>query len=168
MKLLYRTAEWHGLAKLRMHTESTLILLEELTSEFGKLLRQFRDLTCSQFSTMELPRETAARNRREVERQIRISRTVPTNPVSRVDPVEPSVTTHPAAVEVESSSVSPPSAPLTAESGIPLPAIHPAAPEVESSSVSPLSTPPTAESGIPLPAITPNRKHRSIYAVVAS
>ena len=64
MKLLYRTAEWHALAKLRMHSDSTLLLLEELTTEFGLLIRQFRDLTCSQFKTVELSRETAARKRR--------------------------------------------------------------------------------------------------------
>ncbi len=63
MKLLYRTAEWHALAKLRMHTDSMLTLLEELTTKFGKLMRQFRDLTCSQFLTIELPREAAARTR---------------------------------------------------------------------------------------------------------
>jgi hypothetical protein len=63
MKLLYRTAEWHALAKLRMHTDSMLTLLEELTTEFGKLMRQFRDFTCSQFSTIELPREADARAR---------------------------------------------------------------------------------------------------------
>ncbi|KAG6818921.1 hypothetical protein H0H93_000270 [Arthromyces matolae] len=64
MKLLYRTAEWHALAKARMHTDTTLNLLEELTTEFGKLLRQFRDLTCSEFNTVELPGEAAARIRR--------------------------------------------------------------------------------------------------------
>lgn len=63
MKLLYRTAEWHGFAKLRMHTDSTLDHLESLTKEFGLLMRQFRDLSCSQFQTTELPREVAARNR---------------------------------------------------------------------------------------------------------
>lgn len=65
MKLLYRTAEWHGLAKARMHTESSLTLLETLTTEFGQLIRQFRDLTCSAFNTVELPGEVAARNRRK-------------------------------------------------------------------------------------------------------
>lgn len=69
MKLLYRTAEWHALAKLRMHTGQSLDLLEALTIEFGKLMRQFRDVTCSQFATMELPRETAARKRREAQKQ---------------------------------------------------------------------------------------------------
>jgi len=69
MKLLYRTAEWHALAKLRMHSDTSLSLLEELTTEFGDLLRKFRDLTCSKFSTVELPRETTARNRREMQNQ---------------------------------------------------------------------------------------------------
>lgn len=65
MTLLYRTAEWHGLAKLRMHTDSSLDLLESLTTEFGLLMQSFQELTCSDFATMELPRETAARKRRE-------------------------------------------------------------------------------------------------------
>lgn len=65
MKLLYRAAEWHALAKLRMHTDTTLTLLDKLTIEFGKLMRQFRDFTCTEFETTELPRETAARARRE-------------------------------------------------------------------------------------------------------
>ena len=66
MKLLYRTAEWHALAKLRMHTESSLALLESLTTEFGLLMQNFQELTCSQFATTELPRETDARKRREL------------------------------------------------------------------------------------------------------
>ena len=59
MKLLYRTAEWHALAKLRMHTDSMLDHLESLTKEFGHLMRHFRDLICSQFQTIELPHELA-------------------------------------------------------------------------------------------------------------
>ena len=66
MKLLYRTAEWHALAKLRMHTETSLASLESLTTEFGLLMQNFEELTCSQFATTELPRETAARKRREL------------------------------------------------------------------------------------------------------
>ena len=65
MKLLYRAAEWHALAKLRMHTDTTLTLLDDVTIEFGKLMREFRDFTCTEFETVELPREVAARNRRE-------------------------------------------------------------------------------------------------------
>jgi len=72
MKLLYRTAEWHAFAKLRVHTDSTLEHLEMLTKEFGFLMRQFRDLTCLQFRTTELPREVAARNRRQQPAQARV------------------------------------------------------------------------------------------------
>lgn len=73
MKLLYRTSEWHALAKLRMHTDQSLDLLEELTTEFGDLMRRFRDVTSSQFATMELPREMAARNRRETQKERNLS-----------------------------------------------------------------------------------------------
>jgi len=37
--------------------------MEEYTKELGVLLRQFRQLTCSQFSTLELPQEANARVR---------------------------------------------------------------------------------------------------------
>jgi hypothetical protein len=47
MKLLYQTAEWHAFAKLRMHTDTMLEHLRHLTKEFGSLMRQFRDQTCS-------------------------------------------------------------------------------------------------------------------------
>jgi len=60
MKLLYRTAEWHSFAKLWMHTDFTLDHLEELMKEFGLLMRQFRDLSCSCFQTVELLREVEA------------------------------------------------------------------------------------------------------------
>lgn len=73
MKLLYRTAEWHGFAKLRIHTDFTLDHLEELTKEFGLLMRQFRDLSCSQFQTVELPREIEGRKRRRQRAQAKQS-----------------------------------------------------------------------------------------------
>ncbi len=64
MKLLYRTAEWHGLAKLRMHTESSLTLLEALTTEFGLLMQSFQELTSRDLIAVELPKEKEARNRK--------------------------------------------------------------------------------------------------------
>jgi hypothetical protein len=75
MKLLFRTAEWHSFGKLRMHTASTLDHLEALTKEFGTLTRQFRDLTCTYFQTFELPREVAARKRKQGHTQTNIPRT---------------------------------------------------------------------------------------------
>lgn len=84
MKLLYRTAEWHGMAKLRMHTESSLALLDELTKEFGELMRKFRDSTCAKYSTVELPKEVAARRRRQNQRVAQKSTTVPSS-ISNAD-----------------------------------------------------------------------------------
>lgn len=64
MDLLWDLATWHGLAKLRMHTSTTLVHLEHATTALGKSLRQFKDQICSHYVTKELPRETAARGRR--------------------------------------------------------------------------------------------------------
>lgn len=61
LRLLYKAAEWHALAKLRLHTETTLDLLEAVTKEFGYLMRQFRDKTSDEFNTVELPRGADAR-----------------------------------------------------------------------------------------------------------
>jgi hypothetical protein len=65
MTLLYRLAEWHALAKLRMHTDSTLSILDTITTEVGHVVRRFRDITCASFRTVELPKEAAARGRRQ-------------------------------------------------------------------------------------------------------
>ena len=64
LRLLYKTAEWHALAKLRLHTDSTLNLLEAGTKEFGRLMRQFRDKTSAEYNTVELPHGPDARNAR--------------------------------------------------------------------------------------------------------
>ena len=68
-KLLFRVAEWHGLAKLRMHTEATLARLEQVTAELGHRMRDFRDKTCAKFITRELEREVEARNRRDARKK---------------------------------------------------------------------------------------------------
>ncbi|KAJ3752588.1 hypothetical protein EV360DRAFT_54943 [Lentinula raphanica] len=60
LNLLYRTAEWHALAKLRLHTDRTLDYLEMRTQEFGKLMREFRDIS-KKFKTKETDREKGAR-----------------------------------------------------------------------------------------------------------
>lgn len=63
--LLFTFAEWHSLAKLRMHTQESLGWLRQSTRELGRLLRQFQAHTCSFFDTVELPAEEAARGRRQ-------------------------------------------------------------------------------------------------------
>lgn len=66
-------AHWHGLAKLRLHTDYTLAHLERVTSELGEQLRVFQRRTCAAYKTGELPRETAARNRRKAKAQLKKS-----------------------------------------------------------------------------------------------
>jgi hypothetical protein len=65
LKLLFDLAHWHGLAKLRMHTDTTLDILAEVTTSLGSSLRVFKGSTCSAFLTRELERERAARQRRQ-------------------------------------------------------------------------------------------------------
>ena len=63
-KLLFILAHWHGLAKLRMHTDDTIQLLQRVTRELGNELQIFRE-TCTTFVTKELRREAESHRRRE-------------------------------------------------------------------------------------------------------
>ena len=65
LKLLYLLAHWHGIAKLRVHTESTLAILDANTSLLGKQLRHFKKTICPKYPTKELAREREARKRRQ-------------------------------------------------------------------------------------------------------
>ncbi|KAG8914468.1 hypothetical protein FRC02_004978 [Tulasnella sp. 418] len=69
LRLLYIIARWHGLAKLRLHTESTLHLLDLTTTALGREIRHFASQTCLAFETKETPKEYAARTRRKTKRQ---------------------------------------------------------------------------------------------------
>lgn len=71
MSLLFRLAEWHALAKLRMHTESTLTQMEKVTAIIGHQLRDFCNITCKAFATTELPKEAEGRARKETRRRAR-------------------------------------------------------------------------------------------------
>ena len=59
--LLFRLAQWHALAKLRLHTDDSLRYLDDTTRLLGLQLRKFQDFTCNAFHTMKSPSETAAR-----------------------------------------------------------------------------------------------------------
>jgi hypothetical protein len=63
LKLLFDLAHWHGLAKLRMHTDVTLGILSQVTTSLGNSFRDFQEKTCATFQTRELERERAARER---------------------------------------------------------------------------------------------------------
>jgi len=57
-------SHWHGLAKLRMHSELTLEIMDEVTSAVGRQFRAFKATVCSSFETHELRQEVEARARR--------------------------------------------------------------------------------------------------------
>jgi hypothetical protein len=65
LELLFVATQWHGLAKLRMQTDLTLDIMDDVTVSLGKRLRQFVGKTCSTFKTRELLREANARIRRQ-------------------------------------------------------------------------------------------------------
>lgn len=64
--LLFRLAEWHALAKLQLHTDRTLVLLDQALRRLGDQLRRFQKDTCAAIPARELPQETNQRQRREV------------------------------------------------------------------------------------------------------
>ncbi|KAJ6559288.1 hypothetical protein B0H10DRAFT_2240500 [Mycena sp. CBHHK59/15] len=68
LDLLFTFAEWHSLAKLKLHTDSSVKLLGSATKEIGRLLRRFQRVVCPDFSTKELPSEAAARGRRQAKK----------------------------------------------------------------------------------------------------
>lgn len=65
LDLLFLLAHWHGLAKLRIHTDLTLDILDQTTTSLGKTLRDFQRNTCSAYNTRELVRESNARQRKK-------------------------------------------------------------------------------------------------------
>jgi hypothetical protein len=54
LALLDTCASWHALAKLRMHTDDTLNLLDAATVLLGKQLHHFKKYTCAAFDTHKL------------------------------------------------------------------------------------------------------------------
>lgn len=69
LKLHFRLKHWHGLAKLRMHTDNTLHILEFVTEEVGTEIRQFISETCSAYATKELKCETECCMRAEARKK---------------------------------------------------------------------------------------------------
>ena len=76
-------AHWHGLAKLRMHHDLTLDILDSVTVALGNLLRSFSDVMCPAFETKELRREADARGRREARKAAANHHVSNTPPVNR-------------------------------------------------------------------------------------
>lgn len=61
MDLLFELVTWHSLAKLHLHTTSTLDALENSTTRLGSTIWKFTSTTCKDYVTTELASEEAAR-----------------------------------------------------------------------------------------------------------
>lgn len=82
--LLFELASWHGLAKLRLHTDSTLSDLENSSTRLGHLLRKFKNEVCSEYVTKDLPSEEAARGRRQAAKVLKVAQKASGNPQAPV------------------------------------------------------------------------------------
>jgi hypothetical protein len=100
-------AEWHTLAKMRLHTDSTLAWLDESTKAFGKQIRRFQSYTCSFFDTRELPQEEAARSRRQKKKKV--SQNLPNLSPIALAPSTATTAQLPAALPIHVSAVLSPS-----------------------------------------------------------
>lgn len=65
LTLVWLCAFWHAMAKLQIHTETTVHILEDCTRTLGIATRKFAS-ACEDLDTRELPNEEAARGCREV------------------------------------------------------------------------------------------------------
>lgn len=52
---------WHGLSKMRMHTESSVKLLDNAYAALGSHLRHFEQVVCPHYKTQETSKEYAKR-----------------------------------------------------------------------------------------------------------
>ncbi|KAH6907235.1 hypothetical protein BKA70DRAFT_1428201 [Coprinopsis sp. MPI-PUGE-AT-0042] len=66
MDLLFILCQWHGLAKLRLHHDLTLQLLDDTTAHLGSQFRNFQVNTCNKIKTVELQSEADRRARRTI------------------------------------------------------------------------------------------------------
>ena len=60
--ILFSLANWHSLAKLKQHSDSTLTLLDRATSDYGATIRRFAARVAN-LATKETPKEQQARSR---------------------------------------------------------------------------------------------------------
>jgi hypothetical protein len=67
--LLFDLNAFHSLAKLRLHSDTTVDILDKRITELGKSLRIFEEKVCPTYETKELPKETAARGRRNAKKK---------------------------------------------------------------------------------------------------
>lgn len=78
-ELLLRCAEWHALAKLRLHTEETLGLLDSKTEQLATSFATFQSVTCEAYDTRETSKEKRSRVKRSTKTSQKASAQTPTN-----------------------------------------------------------------------------------------
>ncbi|KAG1784229.1 hypothetical protein EV702DRAFT_1191232 [Suillus placidus] len=54
---LFTLAHWHGVAKLRMHSDLTLDILDQITTELGNQFHKFKVDVCAAYDARELDKE---------------------------------------------------------------------------------------------------------------
>jgi hypothetical protein len=67
--MFWDLAVWHALAKMRIHTEDTIELLEIGTRELAVSVAAFEYKVCPHFKTRELAKEVARRGRAQVRKK---------------------------------------------------------------------------------------------------
>ena len=63
--LLFLLATWHAYGKLRLHTDTTLEMFEQVGTSLCQALRHFTTVTCPRYVMRELPQEVGARATRQ-------------------------------------------------------------------------------------------------------
>ncbi|KAG2126386.1 hypothetical protein BD769DRAFT_1668376 [Suillus cothurnatus] len=72
LQLLFTMVHWHGLAKLQMHSDLTLNIMDQVTSTIGQQFCNFKATVCSAYDTQELRQEVEARTQRNVKRTAKL------------------------------------------------------------------------------------------------
>ncbi|KAG1732431.1 uncharacterized protein EDB91DRAFT_1251784 [Suillus paluster] len=83
MDLLFIMAHWHGLAKLRMHSDLTLAILDQQMTDLSEQFRKFKATVCAAYSTQELDREVDAQSCRQAKDAAKWTETGKANGIGR-------------------------------------------------------------------------------------
>jgi hypothetical protein len=75
--VLFSLAEWHTLAKLRLHTTKTLEIFSAATGEVGHQLRKFTKDIAPKYNSLETPKEREKRMRQLTRQAASTGTTVP-------------------------------------------------------------------------------------------
>jgi hypothetical protein len=62
--MLFIVALWHGFGKMKIHTDISAQIFRGMTTELGRVLRQYKRKVCSHFHTQETPAEYTRRMHR--------------------------------------------------------------------------------------------------------